>query len=94
MGCAVARLRHEAQKLGPVNALHAGNNCFEHEHDADRRTPIRRYVLFGLSCVPEDREEVAGSSGGDEQMPDEMAITELLGQIKSDPAGVSESAGS
>lgn len=46
-----------------------------------------------LACVPEDGEEVAGSSGGDEQMPDEMAITELLGQVKSDPAGVSESAG-
>jgi hypothetical protein len=56
-------------------------------------TPTRRYVLFGLACVPEDSEEVAGSTGGDEQMPDEMAITELFGQVKSDPAGVSESAG-
>ena len=46
-----------------------------------------------LGCVPEDGEEVAGRSGGDEQMPDEMAIRELLGQVKSDPAGVSESAG-
>jgi hypothetical protein len=43
--------------------------------------------------VPEDGEEVAGSSSGDEQMPDEMAKTELPGQVKSDPAGVSESAG-
>ena len=46
-----------------------------------------------LACVPEDGEEVAGGSGGDKQMPDEMAITELLGQVESDPAGVSESAG-
>ena len=48
---------------------------------------------WGLACVPEDGEEVAGGSGGDEQMPDEMAIRELLGQVKSDPTGVSESAG-
>lgn len=93
-----SRPRNEAQKLRPVNTPHAGNNSHEHEDDGfspTRRyadTPIRPYVLF-LGCVPEDSEEVAGSTGGDEQMPDEMAITELLGQVKSDAAGVSESAG-
>ena len=78
------------------NTLHAGNNCHEHEDEragflphADK--PTLPYVLLG--CVPEDSEEVAGSSGSDEQVPDEMAIRELLGQVKSDPAGVSETAG-
>ena len=53
--------------------------------------PIRRYVLLG--CVPEDGEEMAGGSGGDEEMPNEMAITELFGQVKGNAAGVSEAAG-
>jgi hypothetical protein len=57
------------------------------------RGRIRGRGRWGLACVQEDGEEVAGGSGGDEQMPDEMAIRELLGQVKSDPAGVSESAG-
>ena len=47
------------------------------------KSALREIYAFclrvSLAGVPEDSEEVAGSSGGNEQMPDEMAITELLG---------------
>jgi len=73
----------------PSGTTNLPDNCPQ-----NRSHPIfRGRGRGGLACVPEDGEEVAGGSGGDEQMPDEMAIRELLGQVKSDPTGVSESAG-
>ena len=76
---------------GYLSAKSKPHHPFEDEDEYEEREDEEDEDELG--GVPEDGEEVAGSSGGNEQMPDEMAITELLGQVKSDPAGVSESAG-
>ena len=44
-----------------------------------RSKPLR--VDGTLACVLEDGEEVAGSSGGDEQMPDEMTLLVVFTSI-------------
>jgi len=58
--------------------------------DQERRFDFSRPLS---ECKPQDCDEVTGCAGDDEEVPEEVAIAKPYGREKSDPRGVSNSAG-
>jgi len=63
-----------------------------------RSVPGSRFVgdeklSIVLAGVPEDGKEVTGGSRGHKQVPDEVAVSDPLGEVERDSRGVGEPAG-